>query len=791
MKQRVFWGLAILALVVSGSISFRDRERPLGLVIPFEVFKNSNQPLREKFVDSQAYFTVHSQAELVYLSKSGIALDALVACSQGSVPTWFSPKMAHLSEGQPDLLRRLSSNVLAPSSRLNLVYETDPLKRSLAGKLGGVPVVWIHRIYPDEIERLSDHDRLFRWRRALRERSVRFIYYEPREKSSGLEGFEVFLRDVVQGHQILRLSGNEILSQNLGGRGIKTAWVIFILVLLGFWFNPIFWVLPVFFLLPYPLDLKLLSFAFNLCSVFLLYFYFAREMRSSGAINILFFLPIRLLFHTSILGGTSYFLLSDPGFHNRLFLPAGVRILLALPLLVVIVVEFLKVRTSVFSKPLNQGRTLIVAGISMLVTLGLTYHIFRSGNEGSRLVFELELHLREILEHSLYARPRAREILGLWGLSFLFLGVHRKVFSLEMIGRLSLIVFLTSSFNTYSHLHTDYWFILLREFNAFWIGAIPLACLGFLFLRTRERSGVLHLGYYGSHNLGDDLLAESSRRSFAPEQQVFITLNSKADLKDDEVPRQNILQIMELMTRMQTFSLGPGGILQDQTSMRSLVYYLGFCVLAKGLGMRVLWFGHGVSPLRRQFSYRLVSWVGCLVSQISVRDEDSRAELLRAGIPVSKITVVPDLAMDLEWSQDIKVMPFTLGIVLRSWPCFPTELWLKELETLSIPRRYFLFQEDLELQVQIEALDSASEIWVYSKNPLEFSREFQASERIISMRYHGILLAYLAKRPVLGLVYDKKCQTLLHQLSLPHSIDPCQWTEPAQIRKSIQSLLND
>jgi len=790
MKQIIFWVLAIFALVAGAALSFRDRVKPMGLLIPFEVFKSASQTLQTRFLNSGAYFAVRSKAESEALAGHGIAHEALIACFKGEAPAWFNSKMGFLYDGVPELSGNGSTGAFPPNSRLNLVFETDPSKRSLAGKLGGAPWVWIHRIYPEERKNLSAQDRVFRWRRALRERGIRFVYYEPGEEGAGTEDFDGFLRDVIEDREVSRLSGADILGEEWGSHGLKTILGIFILIALGFWFSPLYWVLPVLYCLPYPLDLKCLGFAFSLFSVFLLYFSYARELRSEHSVAVLLFLPARLLTHTLVLGGISYFLLNDPGFQNRAYLPSGVRLLLALPLVVVLVIEVYNSRSLIFSRKSWTAMGALTAGaLFTLTVMGLAYHVLRSGNEGSLFVLDLELRLREGLEYALYARPRTREILGLWGLLILFLGLQKKIRSLEIIGKLSLAVFLTSSFNTYSHLHADYWFIVLREVNAFWIGTLPLVILGFLFIRRNRREGILHLGYFGSGNLGDDLLAESCRRTFAPQKQIFIRLGNSDDLSKDEVSRKNILQILELMTRLETFSLGPGGILQDKTSLRSLLYYLGFCVLARLMGMKLRWFGQGVSPFKHRISYALVSWVGSLVNEISVRDEESRSELILAGVLESKITVVQDLAMDLDWKLESGGQPPTLGIVLRTWPDFPVQLWLQELQGLSIPRRYFIFQDDPKLQEQIQSQDPDAEISIYSGNPLSFSREFQSSQKVISMRYHGILLAYLAKIPVLGLVYDKKCASLLSQFSLRNHLGPTEWADADKVQRALQVLL--
>src|SRR2546428_12071439 len=72
------------------------------------------------------------------------------------------------------------------------------------------------------------------------------------------------------------------------------------------------------------------------------------------------------------------------------------------------------------------------------------------------------------------------------------------------------------------------------------------------------------------------------------------------------------------------FISGGGTLIQDATSARSALYYLGLLGLATVLARATMVYAAGIGPLRRGWLRTLATGVLNRVTLITVRDEDSR-----------------------------------------------------------------------------------------------------------------------------------------------------------------------
>lgn len=126
---------------------------------------------------------------------------------------------------------------------------------------------------------------------------------------------------------------------------------------------------------------------------------------------------------------------------------------------------------------------------AVAVVLALLLLLLRSGNEGVE-VSPLELRFRALLETTLGARPRTKEMLlghpALW-LAGLAAGRGRQgwVGPLLLVGMIGLV----STFNTFCHIHTPLGQSVLRTFHALWIGSLLGALVGWVVVRPERGDG--------------------------------------------------------------------------------------------------------------------------------------------------------------------------------------------------------------------------------------------------------------------------------------------------------------
>lgn len=133
------------------------------------------------------------------------------------------------------------------------------------------------------------------------------------------------------------------------------------------------------------------------------------------------------------------------------------------------------------SSPLKTGH----AAFAVVLLIGMTMVILRTGNEPGFGVSPLEMKFRSVLEGILFARPRTKEFLighpalliafGLsqtkyarWALVFFVIG---------MLGQVSLL-------NSFCHIHTPIGFTLLRALHGLWLGVVLGALAHCIVLRV-------------------------------------------------------------------------------------------------------------------------------------------------------------------------------------------------------------------------------------------------------------------------------------------------------------------
>ncbi len=152
----------------------------------------------------------------------------------------------------------------------------------------------------------------------------------------------------------------------------------------------------------------------------------------------------------------------------------------------------------------------------------------------------------------------------------------------------------------------------------------------------------------GAGNVGDELLT-----AWAVDQLRARGAHPVVTSVDADVTRRHHgavatvpwgLRPLPRRPRIDGVLVGPGGIVQDSSSVWSLPAHLARAVHARSRGLPVAGVGLGAEPLLRRFSRRLVRRALGAAVGVSVRDEASRAALAGAGVGC---TVGADVVFDL------------------------------------------------------------------------------------------------------------------------------------------------
>ena len=163
---------------------------------------------------------------------------------------------------------------------------------------------------------------------------------------------------------------------------------------------------------------------------------------------------------------------------------------------------------------------------------------------------------------------------------------------------------------------------------------------------------VLISGYYGFKNFGDEAVLSVLTKHLNALKFDVTVLSSNVDYteKYHNVRAVNSFDIKTVIDEIKKCDLlisGGGSLLQDVTSLKSLVYYAFIISLGLLFNRKVVIFAQGIGPLNRKVSQIIVKNLLKLCSYVSVRDKNSLEILQKWGINA-------DLVCDPEFKSEIK-----------------------------------------------------------------------------------------------------------------------------------------
>ena len=303
-------------------------------------------------------------------------------------------------------------------------------------------------------------------------------------------------------------------------------------------------------------------------------------------------------------------------------------------------------------------------------------------------------------------------------------------------------------------------------------------------MAARSVPAYLLCGYYGENNLGDDALLTVLLKEIPQPCRLLVTAHDAhavAELAPDAevVNRRSLRSVLRSIGRVDAVVFGGGSLLQDSTSLRSLIYYLVVITAARFRGRPVLLWGQGLGPLQRPISRALVRALLPLCSSASWRDAASLARA-RRWAPRLPMEVAPDPV----WQ--IPARPWRGGeaIVLcwRPTPLLDSAGWSCLLhalaavaERLDAPVRWLAFHQHQDapllpsLQEQRLVPDSLARrsSTVVPTTLDSVFEQVRTARLVIPMRLHALVLARLAGCPMAALSYDPKVAAAAEMAAIP------------------------
>ena len=327
---------------------------------------------------------------------------------------------------------------------------------------------------------------------------------------------------------------------------------------------------------------------------------------------------------------------------------------------------------------------------------------------------------------------------------------------------------------------------------------------------------ILLSGYYGFDNAGDDAVLFAivqALREIIPDVDITVLSNQPEKTAQQfgvkAVDRWGKTSLPKAIKDCDVLISGGGSLLQDVTSKNGILYYLGVIKLAQMMRKKVIVYAQGIGPVNEPRNRALVAKILNKVQAITVRDFDSRRELMEMGvyreIMVAVDPVLGISADSIDEAQGLQLLrgaeagyidgKKTLMVAARNWK--HSDRFFKEIaescdamaeqgwQVVFVP---FHYPEDVEAGRNIASLMKRDEV-VLSGNysPQETMAVLKNADLIMGMRLHSLIMGAALLKPMVGLSYDPKVTSFMQLLRQPDCY-PVDSVEAAQLIRSMNRL---
>jgi polysaccharide pyruvyl transferase CsaB len=299
---------------------------------------------------------------------------------------------------------------------------------------------------------------------------------------------------------------------------------------------------------------------------------------------------------------------------------------------------------------------------------------------------------------------------------------------------------------------------------------------------------IVLLGYYGFDNLGDEAVLAGILQTIRPiegDKEIIVLSNNpekttKMHAGVQAVSRWDRAAVFGALNNTDVFIFGGGSLLQDATSVKSVIWYALVALLARRKAKKVLWWGQGIGPLSSPLSRLLVKIIANQADAITVRDEKS-AQLLKEIGARGSIQVVADPAFALSVTPQAIINRHGVLFAPREWHSGADKATDKLGEVLAIANGLPGVTGEVtglpmhlpHDKAYLERLGFGDVLYGWEDKPIEATLARVAqSEMMISVRLHSLIFAARAGVPFVALSYDPKIIALAEQAGQSDALLP-------------------
>ncbi len=302
-------------------------------------------------------------------------------------------------------------------------------------------------------------------------------------------------------------------------------------------------------------------------------------------------------------------------------------------------------------------------------------------------------------------------------------------------------------------------------------------------------------GYYGFHNSGDEAILHAmllALKGAVPGLEATVLSGDPAYTAREfgvrSIVRDNPLTVFRALMEADLLISGGGGLLQDVTGPKSIIYYLGVVTMALLLKKPVFFYAQGIGPVNTRLGRTLVRLVADRVDAITVRDRDSKQELASLGVTRPPVRVTADPALGLEPGQIDRVKGRAVlsalgldggrpvaGISVRPWKGqdgyveavagAADDLAGDGWQVLLVPMHFP--GDDVTCRAVAARMKGTAFILGRGTDYKDLLAVTANLGLAVGMRLHFLIFSAISGVPLVGIPYDPKVNLFLQAVGLP------------------------
>ncbi|MCL2702031.1 MAG: murein biosynthesis integral membrane protein MurJ [Defluviitaleaceae bacterium] len=315
--------------------------------------------------------------------------------------------------------------------------------------------------------------------------------------------------------------------------------------------------------------------------------------------------------------------------------------------------------------------------------------------------------------------------------------------------------------------------------------------------RPMKRYDAVLSGYYGTGNSGDNMILSSiidAIKREVPGARIAVLCRNPevtaAAYGVKTIWMFNFFRIYGALKRANLLISGGGTLLQDNSSTKSLLYYLSVVNLARKLGCKTMIYASGLGPFKNNKNRERAARTLRRVDLITLRDELSLDEIAKMNTADIKAAVTADAVFGLTHNE-IPAQPVLdelgLGgkeffcVAIRGWKSLPpdfAEILARFVDYMhdryNLTALFIIMQhsEDMDISKQVKTASRAGGVLLTRNLSADETFAVISNARFVAaMRLHAIIYAAKMGVPVIGLSYDPKVYGMAKIFSQAYCVD--------------------